>query len=328
MLPGAYFIGLLSTQLSGRAKWEDFNIHTRRIVCEREFDGAIQTCGGEQGLIERKKLGRLQGIGAMVDSTLEHPALRMRVQEITLDEKMFESTQPRRLNGAAGRSTNQVRRGERLGPSSCAGIENRASIGGTTGMFALQEHPRMMVGKVKESAGQRDGHQVGRIKAEEPDARIPALKMNVRPDVRLVKVRERRDCGQTRRPHSFHREGHETDVGLPVEKIELELHGNQRTQDRGSNPPVQEHEVTPLLVHHHAIARTLRRCDSVHFTPLEGSINRRWSFRTERLHRALKRRISERCGKEQSRVIIARIARDRSGDYASLRQDTLRFSGG
>ena len=121
-----------------------------------------------------------------------------------------------------------------------------------------------MVGKMKETTGQFYGDQVGRIKAEEPDARIPALKVDVRSDVRLVKVRERRDGGQTHRPHCFHGEGDETDVGSSFKEVEFELSGHERTQDRRSDRPVQKHEVTPLLVHHHAIARTLGRCDSVH----------------------------------------------------------------
>ena len=37
-------------------------------------------------------------------------------------------------------------------------------------------------------AGQPYGDQVGSIKAEEPDARISALKVNVSADVGLVKV--------------------------------------------------------------------------------------------------------------------------------------------
>ncbi len=94
--------------MSGPAKRENLNIHTRRIVCERGFEGAFQTRGREHCLIERENRGRLQRVGAMMDPTLEYLAVRMCIEEISFDEEMFETARPRRLDLAARRSPNQV----------------------------------------------------------------------------------------------------------------------------------------------------------------------------------------------------------------------------
>jgi hypothetical protein len=53
-----------------------------------------------------------------------------------------------------------------------------------------------MIRKVVKAPGQRDGDPVGRVEAEEPDARIAPRSMDVRPDIRLVEGGEAPDGGQ------------------------------------------------------------------------------------------------------------------------------------
>jgi hypothetical protein len=66
------------------------------------------------------------------------------------------------------------------------------------------------------------------------------MEMDISPDVGLVEPREARDRRQADGPNPGHSERDETDIGVPLEEIEIEPGRNQGAEHRGIDRPVEK----------------------------------------------------------------------------------------
>ena len=143
----------------------------------------------------------------------------------------------------------EVGGGQGVWPTTDARVEDWPRVVRMVRGLTLQEHPGVIIRKVEEGPGQGDRQPVGRVEAEEPDAGVAALAVDVGPHVRLVEVRYPTEGWEPDWPDAFHGEWHQSDVGCSLEQVELELRGHERAHEVGADRPVQEEEFPPALAH-------------------------------------------------------------------------------
>jgi len=107
------------------------------------------------------------------------------------------------------------------------------------------------------------GNGAGSIQTEKPDSGVASLVVHIRSDVDLVKVRDPRQRRRQDGTDTGEREGHEPHVRVSIERVDRQLGGNESLQLLGTNLPVQEQEMVPVLMHHHRRVRLERRCDAI-----------------------------------------------------------------
>ena len=86
---------------------------------------------------------------------------------------------------------------------------------------------------------------VRRVEAEEPDARIPTLAMDVRPHVGLVEARYPADGGKPTGRTPVMVNGTRPTYAVPSEQVELELGRDEREQLLGGNGQCRNEKVPP-----------------------------------------------------------------------------------
>ncbi len=133
-----------------------------------------------------------------------------------------------------------------------------------TWRFPLQKHPGTVVRQMPKSSRQPDSQGAGGVEAEEPDPGITSVNVHIRSDVGLVEAGKPRYGGKAGGADARHGEEHQAHVGFAIEKVEPQLLGKQGTDLLGSNCPVQEQQLPPVLPHRHWPGRAACGGESIH----------------------------------------------------------------
>ena len=156
----------------GGLKCVDLDVDAPGKMSDGSGVGPADAGGRQERFVKREDVGRLQGVGVMVNLAPVESTVRQCIEEVALDEEMFERTGLRGLDRAERSGADEVGGGPGLRPAADARVEDRARIAGLRRGLALEEHPREVIRKVVQAPGQGDGHPVGRVEAEEPDAGV------------------------------------------------------------------------------------------------------------------------------------------------------------